>query len=455
MKSRRTRRRSRWPLLVALFSTFSLFGTLGAWYAYETDERLHFRVEEWRAQAWEALYQPADTVPTPVIAITRLPEQPPPMPPQTYEPTALDDVRAPQPGTTSTPATNAAATNALLSTPTAPGPTDTPTPTFTPLPPRVMLQGFRHEYQKFNNCGPASLAVNLSYWGWQGTQADTAKILKPNLDDKNVSPIEIYNYITTLGFEAYIRVNGDVETLKRFIAAGYPVLVEKGFQCLPGEERCSGWFGHYSVFKGYDDARREFYMEDTFRGPNLALSYAETLTNWRAFNYLYMVIYPNTPEHDAAVEALLGPAVVDLEQNYRDALKRAQDEVYTLSGQDQAFAWFNIGTNLHWLRDYAGAARAYDEARLIGLPRRMVWYQFGPYRAYYYTGRYQDVYDLATFALESSPKPGLEEAYYWRGLALEAFGQRDRAIEDYRQALVWNPSDAEARGALTRLGVTP
>jgi tetratricopeptide (TPR) repeat protein len=318
-----------------------------------------------------------------------------------------------------------------------------------------MLAGFRHEYQKFNNCGPASLAVNLSFWGWQGTQADTAKILKPNLDDKNVSPIEIYTYITTLGYEAYIRVNGDVETLKRFIAAGYPVLVEKGFQCLPGEERCSGWFGHYSVFKGYDDGRREFYLEDTFRGPNLALSYEETLANWRAFNYLYMVIYPNTPENDAKVEALLGPEVIDLEQNYRAALQRAQDEVYTLSGQDQAFAWFNIGTNLHWLRDYAGAARAYDEARLIGLPRRMVWYQFGPYRAYYYTARYQDVYDLATFAMESSPKPGLEEAYYWRGLAQEAFGERDKAIEDYRQALVWNPVDADSREALTRLGVAP
>ncbi|MDW8327656.1 MAG: C39 family peptidase [Anaerolineales bacterium] len=439
MSFRRARRRSRWPLVVIVFSVFGLCGTLSAWYAYETDERVHFRVEEWRAQVWDALYQPADTVPTPVIVFTTLAKQP---------------VTATLPPT---PTSEAVATaTATLPGPTAtPEPTATPTPSPTPLPPRVMLTGFRHEYQKFNNCGPASLAVNLSYWGWQGTQADTARVLKPNQDDKNVSPIEMYNYITTLGFEGYIRVNGDVETLKRFIAAGYPVLVEKGFQCLPGEERCSGWFGHYSVFKGYDDARREFYMEDTFRGPNLALSYEETLTNWRAFNYLYMVIYPNTPEHDAAVEALLGPAVIDLEQNYRDALKRAQDEVYTLSGQDQAFAWFNIGTNLHWLRDYAGAARAYDEARLIGLPRRMLWYQFGPYRAYYYSGRYQDVYDLATFAIESSPKPGLEEAFYWRGLALEAFGQRDRAIEDYRQALMWNPADAEARGALTRLGVAP
>lgn len=316
------------------------------------------------------------------------------------------------------------------------------------------MTGFRHEYQKANNCGPASLAVTLSFWGWAGTQVDTAKFLKPNLDDKNVSPIELYNYLTTQGYDAYIRSNGDLETLKRFIAAGYPVLVEKGFQCQAGEARCNGWFGHYSVFTGYDDAKQIFIVQDTFRGPNLKLTYEETERNWRAFNFLYIVAFPAGAERDAEVQRLLGEAV-DLEANYRAALQRAQDEVFQLSGEDQAFAWFNIGTNLHYLQDYAGAAKAFDEARRIGLPYRMAWYQFGVYRAYYYTARFQDVVDLATFVIGSTPKPGLEEAYYWRGLAYEALGQRDLAIEDYRTALTWNPTDAEVKEALSRLGAAP
>ena len=60
-----------------------------------------------------------------------------------------------------------------------PPPTPTPTPSPTPLPPGVALTGVVHEYQKFNFCGPANLAMALSYWGWQGNQTDTGVYLRP------------------------------------------------------------------------------------------------------------------------------------------------------------------------------------------------------------------------------------------------------------------------------------
>ena len=44
---------------------------------------------------------------------------------------------------------------------------------------------------------------------------------------------------------------------------------------------------------------------------------------------------------------------------------------------------------------YQAAAQAYDQAREIGLPPRMLWYQHRPYIAYDKVGRYQDVLDLA------------------------------------------------------------
>jgi len=332
----------------------------------------------------------------------------------------------------------------------------TATPTITPIPTGVTLTGFKHEYQLFNNCGPASLAINLSYWGWQGSQKNTAAFLKPNQDDKNVSPHELYEFLLTQKFDAYIRMNGDVTTLKRFIAAGYPVLVEKGFNCGKGEH-CSGWFGHYSVFSGYDDQQQIFILQDSFRGPNLKMTYDEVLTNWRAFNYLYFVVFPSGEAQDAKVQELLGDAL-DLDQNYREALAHAQQEALTLTGQDAAFAWFNVGTNLAALKDYAGAATAYDQARQIGLPYRMLWYQFGPYRAYFQMARYHDVVDLATFAINGVTPgvvPGLEESYYWRGQAEEALGQRDQAITDYRTALQRNPHYQPAKEALVALGETP
>jgi len=48
--------------------------------------------------------------------------------------------------------------------------TATPTPSPTPIPDSVRLTGVVHEYQKFNNCGPANLSMALSYWGWEGDQ---------------------------------------------------------------------------------------------------------------------------------------------------------------------------------------------------------------------------------------------------------------------------------------------
>ena len=43
-----------------------------------------------------------------------------------------------------------------------------------------------------------------------------------------------------------------------------------------------------------------------------------------------------------------------------------------------------------------GATAAYDRARVLGLPFRTFWYQFGPFAAYLALRRYRDVIDPAT-----------------------------------------------------------
>jgi hypothetical protein len=434
------RRRRRWSLALSLILTLFGLGLLGGlvgWWLYDNDIRVRYRVDEFIGQVRDTIAPHADVLPTaaqsgalPTLAFTPL--------------SSLALTATPSPSATSE------------SSPTS-GPTVTLTPappTPTPLPTQVTLTGVRHEYQKFNNCGPASLSMNLSYWGWSDGQLPIAEAVKPNAYDRNVSPRELYEYLLTQGYDAYIRVNGDVETVKRFVAAGYPVLIEKGYYCEKGE-RCSGWFGHYSVVTGYDDAKQVFVTQDSFRGPNLKLTYDYIEENWRAFNNLYLVVFPTGEEHDAKVQALLGEAA-DVDTAYRAALERAQTEAQTLTGEAAAFAWFNVGANLVYFKDYAGAAQAYDRARELGLPYRMLWYQFGPYLAYYYMARYQDVADLATFAIDGAiGEPGLEEAYYWRGLAEEALGQSDQAIEDYRTALVRHPGYQPAIDALAALGQTP
>ncbi|HEX6036114.1 MAG TPA: tetratricopeptide repeat protein, partial [Anaerolineales bacterium] len=84
-------------------------------------------------------------------------------------------------------------------------------------------------------------------------------------------------------------------------------------------------------------------------------------------------------------------------------------------------------------------------------PWRLLWYQDGPYAAYYFTGRYQDVINLAHSTLINVDKPVLEETYYWRGLAKEALGDRQGAIEDLQSAASLNPNSTRAAQELQRI----
>jgi tetratricopeptide (TPR) repeat protein len=83
-----------------------------------------------------------------------------------------------------------------------------------------------------------------------------------------------------------------------------------------------------------------------------------------------------------------------------------------------------------------------------------MWYQVGPYQAYYYTGRYQDVIDLANTTFSWVSQPVLEESYYWRGMAYAAMGDLNRAIYDFKKATLINPNYTPPRQELERLGVT-
>jgi hypothetical protein len=65
-----------------------------------------------------------------------------------------------------------------------------------------------------------------------------------------------------------------------------------------------------------------------------------------------------------------------------------------------------------------------------------MWYQDGPYWAYFNTARYQDVINLANFALSTvRGAPTLEESIYWRALAEYELGETEQAIADIREVI--------------------
>ncbi len=442
--------------LVPVFIFIGLLMTVGLYFLPPIHDRVAWRVDSLRTQIkyWlnppeEAVFVPAQKTPATVVS-----------------------------SATTLPTTQ--------STSTQPGPTLTPTPavsptiTPTPLPGAVSLDGvvYVDQFNRWNYCGPANLAMALKFWGWKGNRDDIARVIKPGANepdkpfidrgktDKNVMPYEMANFvIDETPYNVLVRYGGDMDLIKRLVVAGFPILIEKGYY----ERDYTGkvaWLGHYSFVTGYDDEKEVFIYQDSYppekiSGENREISYADFNEGWRSFDNLFMLVYP--PERDSELYELLGewgdPAWAN-----QHALDIANEEVQSLNGIDAFFAWFNKGTSHVNLTQYGEAAEAYDRAFEIyaGLgeddkqrPYRMMWYQTGPYKAYYYTGRYQDVINLANVTLDTVSDKSLEESIYWRGMAEQALGDTAAAIADFRMTVYLNSSFTPGIEALINLGVQP
>lgn len=391
------------------------------------------RFQTWRTQLQHQLSPPEEVV--------FVPAQITPEPVASATPTLL-------------PTSTLIAPTASTIEPSATLPSPTPTPSLTPIPPATAVStplpvstqidgiSYQDQHGLWNYCGPANLAMQVSYWGWETDRLDAGAFMRGSLeryDDKNVNPDEMAAFVhSETELNMLVRVGGDLYLLRELLAFGFPVILEKDFFLDD-----VGWMGHYLLLTGYDEWAQEFIAQDSYLGADTRVDFQETLAAWRAFNFTYLVAYP--PEREADVMRVLGERW-DVGRSAEIALNRANREAVEMTGRDQYFAQFNIGTSHNLLQQYDQAAAAFDEAfRLYAelptniRPWRMLWYQAGPYEAYYHVGRYQDVINLATTTLDNMTEPILEESFYWRGLAYAALDDTVRARSNFEQALVLNP----------------
>lgn len=315
------------------------------------------------------------------------------------------------------------------------------------IPERYQIDGFRYEAQGWNNCGPATLTMALSFFGYEDNQQSAAQWLKPNSEDKNVSPWQMVDFVNTqipdLSVNALTRSGGSLQLLKELISANFPVIIESGYDPEPNR---LGWMGHYLLLHTYDDTQETFVTHDSYSGPNLPYSYEHVQEFWQHFNYTYIVLYqPNRLE---SLQAILDDNF-DTYQNYNNALEIARAEA--TNDPEDAFAWFNLGTNFVALDMFEEASIAYDQARNVGLPWRMLWYQFGLYEAYNAVERYQDTITLARAVLNDGGGEYVEETFYYAGVAREGLGENSRALDNYNAAITFNPNFNPAREARDQL----
>jgi len=373
--------------------------------------------------------------PTPTVTFTSAPE-----------PTSLLSTITPTPLLGQVVA--AAATNTPQPTPTSLPtaiPTNPPTPTEPPLPVNYHLTGIKRVYQKWNDCGPANLTQVLQYYGWSGNEDDARTAIKPNADDRNVSPRELVNFVLNkTGVKSLVRVVGTLHLIKRLVSNNFGVIMETGYNLQ------DGWAGHYLTVLGYDDNAQIMYGGDTnlgFGADGLGQQekYDDLDKRWQHFNRLYIVVYPR--ERELELAAILGPDA-DPSYNLRHAVEFAQQEVK--QDPENPFVWHNLGAALTQIGDYRRAITMFDKSRNTGiqLPWRFLWYQFYVFEAYYKMGYYNEVKDLANVTLANAT---IEEALYWRGMVEAAMGDKASAVIDFKAVLKFNPNFSAAADALAQV----
>ncbi|MHB8135546.1 MAG: C39 family peptidase [Anaerolineaceae bacterium] len=319
-----------------------------------------------------------------------------------------------------------------------------PTPTNAPLPEKMILNSPAYEKQDINNCGPATLTMYLRFYGWEGDQFTVSDLIKPIAQDRNVNVEELDYYVKNYAgwLKTNYRVGGNLETIKKFIASGIPVMIEETFifdeSYWPNDDR---WGGHYLLINGYDDQRQQFLSQDSFVGPDHWFDYQQVDKQWQAFNRVYILVY--TPDQEATVKQILGDNW-DPDTNRKNALEASLKE--TQEDPNNVFAWFNLGSNYVYFENYDLSTQAYDKAREIGWPQRMLRYQFSPFIAYFHALRTDDLMTLVNYALERTPNS--EEALLWNGWGLYRNGDKVKAIESFQAALQAQPNYLDAEYAL-------
>ncbi|MEK7479661.1 MAG: C39 family peptidase [Patescibacteria group bacterium] len=313
------------------------------------------------------------------------------------------------------------------------------------LPRAKTIPDLAHAWQSFNNCSSVALLVALSHWGISDTQERIAEATRPwnnakgDNDDKSVTLYELADYASgKYDLATYVRPNGTVELLKKFVANDIPVVART--LTYPDKDMV-----HYRVIRGYDDARGVLIESDGINGPNFEVRYDDWMHLWKDYNYSYLIVVPR--DMKGIVEQILA-GERDEKVAWQNAKTRAESALS--KNPSDMFSHYNLVTALYYLRDYEGTVREF-EAVAPDLTRRFLWYQHEPIEAYFKLGKYDRVLELADRVINDNNK-SVSELYLLKGKVYESRGQIAEARAEYEKALYYHEGLQSAKDALASLG---
>lgn len=312
------------------------------------------------------------------------------------------------------------------------------TPTTQPAPESFEIPQKTHVFQTFNNCGPATLTMALSYGNIYKSQKELGDKLRPyqiaggDNDDKSVTLKEIADEANNLGLNSYLRPNGDIEKLKKLLANNIPVVTRTWLHI--NED-----IGHYRLVRGYN--KTQILQDDSLQGANIYFSNEEFLKMWEPFNYEYLVLVDDSKKE--LVESILGD---DLDQNvaWQNALKDTEAKLE--KDPDNIHLNFAMSRIYYYLGNYEKSIEYFNKVE-TRLSFRALWYQIEPIEAIYETGDYDRLFSLTDRILNNQNR-AFSELYYLMGKAYQNQGKTSDARIEYEKAVIYNSNNPQFQNAL-------
>jgi predicted double-glycine peptidase len=330
---------------------------------------------------------------------------------------------------------------AIVPKPTIPQPT--PTPTLAPPPTAKTLENDYFIVQSFNNCGPASLSMLLSYYDIHVSQEELGEQLRPwqnpygDNDDKSVTIDELAQKAQEYGLIPFHLPNGNIDLIKQFISNDIPLLTRTWLDINDD-------IGHYRVIKGYDDNNQTIIQDDSYQGQNLSFTYNDFNIMWEKFNYEYLVLIPK--EKDQIAKSIIGENI-NPQTAWQAALKRNKKTL--AQNPSDIYSRFNIAIAAFYLKDYQKTIEEYEKIEGL-LPWRTLWYQTEPILAYFQLKNYDKVLSISD-SIINNENAAFSELYILRGKIFLGNGDTQTARQEFEKAVYYNTNLRQAHTALKSL----
>lgn len=302
------------------------------------------------------------------------------------------------------------------------------------------LKNNYHIYQTFNNCGPASLSMTLSYYGISKSQKELGDELRPyqnqqgDNDDKSVTLFELADIAPEFNLVPFHRPNGNINLIKLFITYDIPVITRTWL-------KLNDDVGHFRIVKGYDDTKQEIIQDDSYQGPNLKFSYSDFNELWKKYNYEYIVIV--TKDKEELVKKILGENA-DEQIAWKGAVESSNKML--AANPDDVYARFNLSIALYHVGEFKKSTEEFEKVENKLSPKTL-WYQTEPIEAYFQIGNYDRVFSITDKILNNGNR-AYSELYIIRGKIYLIQGKKDLAKAEFEKAYFYNKNMVAAQEAL-------